>query len=321
MKWITLLIILSLQYISLSQNMPYWYEKTIIPQKEYILSVGHSSENKSLDEAKKQALSNATSEFVRYCKVDVETFSRSVEAYSQGNEAENINKTFEATNSITVKAFVRRTIVEDWFIQKESENYKASVLLKVPIEEFERISNEKNIKLSLDIVFYYEDKNGNMKEFSEGDILTSGSSYSIFTKASDMCYLYVYQADAAGKSYRLFPNKEYNTIQNPVQSKKDNWIPNNQEMFFLDETIGKEKIMVFASLNKIDEFEGDNAINLETKDILNVREIKKMGVGGLKPKINNDQLTIPKKSIKLIDIKNKLQSEGSTVYEMWFWHK
>ena len=62
-----------------SPNEPEWLNKSIISQGEFILSVGHSQPRETEQEAKDNALSKATEEFVRYCKVDVQSFDRSIE--------------------------------------------------------------------------------------------------------------------------------------------------------------------------------------------------------------------------------------------------
>lgn len=303
------------------QSKPAWLKKTIIPEEKFIYSVGHSQPKKTETEARDEALANATKEFVRYCKVDVQSFDRSMEIYSKEQGKEFFKSDFAAQSIIRAKAFVTRAIPEDWYIRKEKKKFIVSVLLKVPKEEFDRIANEKNIKLSLDTLFYYEDENRRMKILTEGSVLKSGDGYAIYVRPSDSCYLYIYQVDALGKSYRLFPNPDFKTGTNPLPPAGDTWIPNTNELFELDETTGKEYFYIFASPDRINEFEGKNALNLTKKDIDSVIEIKKMGVAGIRLKRDTEKVTPPKRTQQVAEVKKKLQAEGAFVYETWFWHK
>ncbi len=300
---------------------PVWLKKTIIPEEKFIYSVGHSQPKKTEKEARDEALANATKGFVRYCKVDVQSFDRSIEVYSKKQGKEFSSSDFEAQSLIRARAFVTRAIPEDWYIQEKKRKCIASVLLKVPKEEFDRIVNEKNIKLSLDVLFYYEDENGKMQILTEGDVLKSGDGYAIYVKPSDGCYLYMYQVDALGKSYRLFPNSDFNTGTNPLPPANDCWIPNIKQLFELDEITGKEYFYIFASPDRINEFEGENALNLTKKDIDSVIEIKKMGVAGVRQKRDTEKVVPPKQTQQVAEVKRKLQAEGAFVYETWFWHK
>jgi len=300
---------------------PGWFKKTIIPQGEFIFSVGHSQPRATEQEAKDNALAKATEEFVRYCKVDVQSFDRSIEVYSKEQGKEFSKSSFEAQGVIRARAFVSRALPEEWYVRKEKGKFLASVLLKVPKEEFDRIVNEKNIKLSLDVLFYYEGEDGRMQILNEGDVLKSGDGYAIYVKPSDSCYLYVYQVDALGKSYRLFPNQDFETVLNPLPPAGDLWIPNAAKLFTLDETTGKEYFYIFASPDKMPDFEGQAAVELTKKDIDNVVGIKKMGVAGVKQKRDPGAVVPPKKNQAVAEVKRKLQAEGAFVYETWFWHK
>jgi len=129
---------------------PAWFEKTIVPQGADILAVGHSRPQAEEQKARDEALANATKEFARYCKADVDSLDRIYETYSRENAKTNETMSVENRNQVRVKAFVKRAVPDDWYLRREKKNWLASVLLKVPKEEFDRISTEKNVKLSLD---------------------------------------------------------------------------------------------------------------------------------------------------------------------------
>lgn len=176
-------------------------------------------------------------------------------------------------------------------------------------------SNEYKI-VSVDIGIYY-DQNGQLQHIPEGDVLHSGDSYALYIKPSDDCYVYIYQVDDLGHSYRLFPNKEYNTGSNPLLAGQDYWIPNTDQFLVLDETTGKEKFYIFVSPEMLNDLEGN--LSLEEKDF--GRVLKTMGIAGLKNKTNPTKVTPPQRTQQIAEVKKKLQAEGAFVYETYFWHK
>jgi len=301
---------------------PAWLDSTIVEEKSYIFAIGHSQAQPTEAEAKEQALAQATEEVVRYSGVTIESFSRSVDASSMKQGKEYYTSDFETQSRIRARAFVRRTVPVDWYIRKMSDKkkkeiyYLASVKLRVPVEEIERIQAEKNVRLSLDIGIYYQNEKGELRYLNESDVLRSGDGYALYTRPSDPCYLYIYQVDALNKAFRLFPNPDFNTLDNPVQPGVDCWIPNMDQVFYLDETTGKEKFYVFASPVSIPELEG----KLELKQADLDRQLKTMGVGGLKNKTVSYNVT-PPKQVQVAEVKKKLQAEGAFVWETWFWHK
>jgi hypothetical protein len=283
--------------------------------------VGRSDEKKSEREAKDEALAQATEQFVKYCGVSVEAFSRSVETYSMRDSQSSESSDVAAQSRQRSKAFVSRAIPDDWYIVKKRGKYTVWVLLKVPKEEFDRIVAEKNVKLSMDVQFYHEDSEGKIQVMTEGTVLRSGDGYAIYARPSDESYLYIYQVDALGKSYRLFPNEDFATAKNPVPAATDMWIPNDKDLFTLDETTGREKVYIFAAFGGIAEFEGESGVSLTREEFDNVIALKKMGVAGLKKK--RDMARVEPRAGKrdVAEVKKKLQAEGAFVYETWFWHK
>lgn len=300
---------------------PTWLTKTIIPDGEFIYAVGRSGSQKNEKEAKAMAVADATEQFVKYCGVSVEAFSRSIEVYSKENSKEYLSSDIQAQSRSRAKAFVSRAVPEEWHIVKGRKDVEASVLLKVPKEEFERIVKEKNIKLSLDVLFYHEDDDKKMKTLTDGSVLKSGDGYAFYVRPSDDCHLYVFQVDGLGKSFRLFPNAQFKTAANPVPAATDLWIPGEQDLYTLDETTGKERFFLFASPDAIPEFEGADASGLSVKDLDGIVSLKKMGMAGVRSKRDPSQATPPKRENDVVAVKRKLQAEGAFVYETWFWHK
>jgi hypothetical protein len=305
---------------------PLWVNEPLKHENGFIFATGRSRSKPTIEEAKEEALIEAMDKIVRYTGVTVEAFSRSVEASSIEEGKEYYSADFERKNRIRAKAFVKRSTPVDWYIQKIrrlqgkkklGDYYKASIYLKVSENEIERIQDEKNIRLSLDIGLYYEDEDGKLQYLTEGTVLHSGDSYALYVKPNDCCYLYVFQVDDLGNSFLLFPNEAYNTTKNPLTAGKDYWIPNTEQYLVLDETTGKERFYIFASFDRIGELESNNKLLQADMD----RVIKAMGVAGVKNKVNPYDVEPPRKRIHAAEVKKKLQAEGAFVYETWFWHR
>ena len=261
----------------------------------------------------------ATEAFVKYCRVDVQSFDRSMELYSKGG-AKNESEDVSSHRIVRAKTFVSRAVPEGWYFQKLAGAFKASVMLKVPKEEFDRISKERSVTLAMDILFYCEDEKGKMQAMDENAVLASGYGYSIYINPSDICYLYVYQIDALGKSFRLFPNNKFETAENPIEPSVGMWLPNERKLYSLDETTGKEFVYVFASREPISEFDGASALEMDKVNLDKVIKLKKMGIAGLKDKIDPAKLATVR-SVDIKEVKKKLVAEGVFVWETWFWHK
>jgi hypothetical protein len=299
---------------------PDWLNKTIIDKGEFIYAVGVSRFFPTEEEAKNDAMCDATEAFVKYCHVDVQAFDRSMELYSSNAAKKEINSEASARRILRATAFVSKALPDGWYVENGTNTFKAYVLLKVPKEEFDRISKERAITLSLDILLYCEDAQNRLQVMDESSILTSGAGYSIYVNPSDTCYLYVYQIDALGKSFKLFPSEEYETGVNPIQPCAGMWLPNDIKLYSLDETTGKEFIYVFASRKPIREFEWKTYSGLTQADLDNIVKINKMGVAKLKDKRDPQKLPTSR-SADIRDVKKKLQAEGVFVWETWFWHK
>ena len=301
-------------------SAPQWISQSIVSDGDYIYATGKSDLLETQEKAKESALSDATQNFVRYCKVDVESFDRSIETYSKKNGKQTSSNDSESNRQVRSKAFVTRAVPSDWYVTKKGSKYTAYVLLKVPKEEFDRISSEKNITISMDVLFYYENRYGKMQVLAENSVLSSGDGFSIYVNPSDSCYLYVFQIDSPGKTFKLFPSKEFNTAENPLSPAQELWLPNDKQLYTLDETTGKEYTYLFASPDPIKEFENIKPDALTKSNLDDIIKIKKMGVAGLKDKRDSKKITV-KHTSDITEVKRKLQAEGVFVYESWFWHK
>jgi len=88
-----------------------------------------------------------------------------------------------------------------------------------------------------------------------GDSMRSGDSYFFHIRPSKDCFLYLFQVDATGKAFRLFPSETYHTQANPVLGKVSITLPNQTEVFYLDQTVGKEEFYFLASDEPVEPLE------------------------------------------------------------------
>lgn len=299
---------------------PSWFIKTIIPGNDCIYAVGHSQLQPTEQQARDEAIANASKEFVRYCKIEVEESDTSTETYMEtkrGKTASSVR--LHSSNTVRTNAAVSGALPEEWFVRKEYASFRASVLLRIPKSEFERISQEQPARLSMDMLFYYEDASGKLQMLSNGSILRSGEGYALYVKPDDTCYLYVYRVNQDGKAMRIFPNKRFKTADNPLPAGTDCWIPNKTGFITLDDTTGKDYFYAFGSPRRIKEFEGDDALMI-SKIKMEYTVKKEQMENAMVAERKKRKAIQPKKHTDALEVKKKLLSDSAFVYETWYWH-
>ncbi len=98
---------------------------------------------------------------------------------------------------------------------------------------------------------------------STGGSMRSGDAYFFHVRPSQDCFLYLFQVDATGKAFRLFPNDAYHTQANPVLGKANLTLPNQTEVFYLDQTVGKEEFYFLASEEPVAQLENLDASTVD----------------------------------------------------------
>ncbi|PON15154.1 hypothetical protein C2W62_25335 [Candidatus Entotheonella serta] len=113
--------------------------------------------------------------------------------------------------------------------------------------------------LVLDVAFMYKlNQTGVIKPIrADGTtVLRMGQhSYRIFFRAQQMCYVYLLQQDASETWYRLFPQPDALAFKNPVEPRRDYWVPGFDRWFPLDETRGQERLYLVATPRPLPELE------------------------------------------------------------------
>jgi hypothetical protein len=86
-------------------------------------------------------------------------------------------------------------------------------------------------------------------------ILTSDDNYRLLVQLFKDRFVSIYQLDSDKKLIRLFPNKAYSSIQNPLKGTQLYYLPSSPDWFHLDKNTGEEIIYVIASARLKDDWD------------------------------------------------------------------
>ena len=196
-------------------------------------------------------------------------------------------------------------------------NAVPSLFLRKKVLGFADSSTLSGGKINLDFGFFYENQNGKLSVLNQSAHLNSGDGFGIFVRPQQNCYLYAYQVDATGTSFRLFPNPDFGTMKNPLQAKQGVWLPNQNDLYVLDQNTGMEKIYFVVSPDPVKKLESMTGLPLN--QWANV--IKTMGVAGTKKRVSAPPASSVGKfqgsDSGLIDL---IKGQGSFMFEFSFWH-
>jgi len=161
---------------------------------------------------------------------------------------------------------------------------------------------------------FREVPNGPPVPVRPNDTLRSGDGYFFLLRVTSQCYVYLFQVDATGAVYRLFPNAQFNTPPNPIPPGQKIVLPNAREAFYLDNTIGQEEIYLFASRDRVPELEG-----LETgqRSDLQQEGIQLMGPAGVRQRVDQVQHNQATVSAPL----DEMVSSANFLHKMAFRHQ
>lgn len=99
------------------------------------------------------------------------------------------------------------------------------------------------------------------RQFTSETTLHSGDCYRITFTPKDDAYTYIFQIDATGTAYRVFPLEEFSGVvirkRNPVRKGRQYVIPAQDKWFILDENTGKETIYVLTFQQRQEQLASD----------------------------------------------------------------
>jgi outer membrane protein OmpA-like peptidoglycan-associated protein len=101
--------------------------------------------------------------------------------------------------------------------------------------------------LHVDATVVAEDEQARLEPVRAGTALPSGGRYAIRFLSRTPAHVYVVQEDAAGKVTALFPNRAFSQGRNPVQRDVDYVVPDDDRLFQLDDTVGRERVYIVAT--------------------------------------------------------------------------
>jgi hypothetical protein len=109
--------------------------------------------------------------------------------------------------------------------------------------------------LDVDAALVYVGSDRKLRMVHPGMTLTSEHLYGVYLRPVEDCFAYVFQVDSTGQVQMIFPNSDFHTGGNRLDAGEDRWVPNDQELYQLDEHQGTETIYVAASRQPLRELE------------------------------------------------------------------
>jgi hypothetical protein len=109
--------------------------------------------------------------------------------------------------------------------------------------------------LVVEVAVFQEDPESRPQKLTEGAVLRSGDGYRLYFESHQTCYVYVFQIDAAGKLFSLYPDPTYGTHGHLVQARTGHWVPGPDRWFTLDTTRGEEVIYILATKERREDIE------------------------------------------------------------------
>lgn len=127
-----------------------------------------------------------------------------------------------------------------------------NMLILALVLAFTAISPAVATPIEVDVSYVYRRAGTNtFNVLRDGGDLRTGDAFKIIFTPKENCYVYIFQVDAAGNLFCLFPMDEFKGIQlnnaNPVASGQTYYIPAQGKSFVLDDVRGLEKIYFLAS--------------------------------------------------------------------------
>jgi len=103
-------------------------------------------------------------------------------------------------------------------------------------------------------------------EIRNHTVLQTSDRYKVLFTPDQDCYVYIFQADSAGRLVKLWPMNEFRGVTvnkfNPVRARTTHYAPGADLSFKLDDAIGRERFYFFAFKAPNDELEN---IDTETR--------------------------------------------------------
>lgn len=143
----------------------------------------------------------------------------------------------------------------------------------------------KNVNFHWAFVVLKKSNNGSQFTTITRDIvLKSGDQLKMLVKLDKECFVYVFYYSSQGELYMFFPY-DLSQFSNDYEVSKNYYIPQSDFVLELDENVGKEKIYLIASTQRLPELEDLYSFYESVKDlkkpkfieniILEIRQLRK----------------------------------------------
>ena len=192
---------------------------------------------------------------------------------------------------------------------------------KISASEFDRYYRPT---MSIDLNPQYL-RNGVPEKMREGMTLTSRDKYRIQFKPHQDSFVYIYQVDASGHVDALFPDPRWSQSSPAVQAGTEYWLPGPGGYFYLDETVGTERILVLMTQQRATDVEESfsrlesqefSSSEILTRSVEFRRELASRGVKGFR--------VVPD-DVQLSDVEglltDRIESSGDVTIVFTFQHR
>ena len=187
-----------------------------------------------------------------------EQLAQRPEDAATAQEAALLRQSLTQTEALLAQMETDRTALEDRVAVLENEfSDLRQTLYAIAPQQVEALP-QAALPLAVNYTWRPRGEAG-FRPLDNGSVLRSGDLYKIiFTPQTDG-YVYIFQTDATGKVYRLFPLDEFGGVrldhENPVAAGKTYTVPAPGKSFFLDDNTGTEKIYLVATPREDGELE------------------------------------------------------------------
>lgn len=153
-------------------------------------------------------------------------------------------------------------------------------------------------------MYHYRNNQQELISYDGSSVLYSNEEYRILLRPALRKYVYIFQQDSNGNGQWLFPRQGL-PWSNPLKPG-EYWLPNESEVFVLDENVGKETIHFVVTNEPVTELESmidQHSSNLFTEAIektIKTRGLKKIRIGPRKQSGNGAAADSAKTNVIII---------------------
>jgi hypothetical protein len=150
------------------------------------------------------------------------------------------------------------------------------------------------------VIFLFNDR---VEMIPQGAIVRANDRFTVMVQPVNQLYAYIVALDSSGSLFKIFPNSDVTSQQNPLKAGKQYYFPplDSEVIFSFDTIPGEEKLFFLLSANPVEEVEAFFAnLSNERSDSLRKRHSaafeNRFMTRGFKLQKKNKQITLQQTS-------------------------